>query len=190
MAKTGMGTRIFAGVGAAVFLLTASVATISVIWDAATNKNNSETTKTAETTDPNTNACAFELVEGKEILPAPAVFKPEGAVTELVKTDIAEGTGAEVKAGDCLIMKYYGTLASDGAKFDENFTEDKALKVQIGTGQVIEGWDEGVVGMKVGGTRRLVIPYAKAYKEAGRPPTIPEKADLVFEVKLLEIVKK
>ena len=60
-------------------------------------------------------------------------------------------------------MKYYGTLASDGTMFDENFTKKTLFQFQLGQGQVIPGWDQGLVGMKVGETRRLVIPSSLAY---------------------------
>jgi FKBP-type peptidyl-prolyl cis-trans isomerase len=86
-------------------------------------------------------------------------------------------------------MKYYGTLAADGTLFDENYTKPSGFAFTLGSGQVIKGWDQGLVGMKVGGERRLVIPAALGYGEAGSPPKIPANADLVFVVKLLRIVK-
>ena len=85
-------------------------------------------------------------------------------------------------------MKYYGTLAADGTLFDENFTKDTAFTFALGSGQVIQGWDKGLEGVKVGGTRRLVIPSNLAYGEAGQG-AIPANADLVFVVKLLRIQK-
>jgi FKBP-type peptidyl-prolyl cis-trans isomerase len=86
-------------------------------------------------------------------------------------------------------MKYYGTLATTGVKFDENYTEATAFAFTLGGGQVIEGWDKGLVGMKVGGTRRLVIPAAQAYGSQSPSAAIPANSDLVFEVKLLRIQK-
>jgi cbb3-type cytochrome oxidase subunit 3 len=71
-------------------------------------------------------------------------------------------------------------------KFDENFTKDSGLKLKIGTGEVIKGWDQGIVGMKVGGTRRLVIPASLGYGAQAAGP-IPANSDLVFVVKLESI---
>jgi FKBP-type peptidyl-prolyl cis-trans isomerase len=85
-------------------------------------------------------------------------------------------------------MKYQGNLASDGTVFDENYTKSQALQFSLGAGQVITGWDQGLVGMQVGGTRRLVIPSDLGYG-AGGSGAIPANATLVFTVKLLEIKK-
>ena len=79
-------------------------------------------------------------------------------------------------------------LQTLGDEFDENFTTDGGLVFKVGTGNVIPGWDQGVPGMKVGGTRRLVIPSDLAYGENGSG-SIPANADLVFVVKVLEIKK-
>lgn len=177
--STKLGTRITIIVGALVFLLSSLAFSVFVIIDLVTNK---DTTATSETT---VKTCDIGSVAG-EVLPAPEVFKPEGDVTELQTTDLTVGTGAEAKKDSCLVVKYYGTLA-DGTMFDENYTKETALKFQLGKGQVIPGWDQGVAGMKVGGERRIVIPSDLAYGEAGSPPTIPANADLVFVVKLVEI---
>lgn len=178
---TRLRDRVFAGMGAILFLVTGSALTIMVVWDTMHNKNNQITTSTADT-------CTISSVEeAGSILDVPEVYKPGKALTAVETTDLTVGSGAAAKAGDCLIMKYYGTLASDGTKFDENFTTTSALQFKLGASQVITGWDEGVVGMKVGGVRRIAIPYAKAYGEAGQG-TIPAKADLVFVVKLLKKV--
>jgi len=85
------------------------------------------------------------------------------------------------------VVKYYGTLAKDGKKFDENFTQPTAIQFTLGAGNVIPGWDEGLVGMKVGSVRRLAIPAAKAYGETSPSADIPANSDLVFVVKLLKI---
>ncbi|MBL8121712.1 FKBP-type peptidyl-prolyl cis-trans isomerase [Candidatus Saccharibacteria bacterium] len=134
-----------------------------------------------------TTVCEAKSTE--EVLPQPEAFIAEGTATELQKTDLSQGDGAEAKNGDCLVMKYYGTLASDGTMFDENYTTAIGFAFTLGSGQVIQGWDQGLVGMKVGGERRLVIPANLGYGEAGSPPKIPANADLVFVVKLLRIQK-
>ncbi len=119
-------------------------------------------------------------------LPVPDIYKTTDKASTIQTLDIQEGTGAVVKSGDCLVVKYYGTLASDGTKFDENFTKTTAFAFSFGQGVVIKGWDQGLVGIKVGGTRRLVIPSDLAYGPTAQG-TIPANSDLVFVVKLLQI---
>ncbi|OGO27148.1 MAG: peptidylprolyl isomerase [Chloroflexi bacterium RBG_16_52_11] len=102
--------------------------------------------------------------------------------------DTSPGSGAEVKAGDTVSVHYTGWL-TDGTKFDSSLDRDKPFQLQVGAGGVIQGWDEGLVGMKVGGERRLTIPAALAYGEAGSPPVIPPNATLIFDIKLLEITQ-
>jgi FKBP-type peptidyl-prolyl cis-trans isomerase len=106
--------------------------------------------------------------------------------TGLQYLDEKVGTGATVKAGDRAEVHYTGTF-KDGKKFDSSKDRGQPFTVPVGAGQVIKGWDEGLVGMKVGGTRKLIIPYQLAYGEAGRPPTIPPKSELHFEIELLKI---
>jgi len=98
--------------------------------------------------------------------------------------DVKEGKGEAVKAGGRVKVHYTGWL-KDGTVFDSSVKRNEPI--EFGLNGVIKGWQEGVPGMKPGGTRRLYIPYDLAYGEAGRPPTIPEKADLIFEIELLEV---
>ncbi|HEX8923257.1 MAG TPA: FKBP-type peptidyl-prolyl cis-trans isomerase [Patescibacteria group bacterium] len=105
---------------------------------------------------------------------------------KLIIEDQQVGTGAEVKAGDTVVMNYVGTLL-DGTKFDSSYDRHQAFTTRIGVGQVIKGWDEGVIGMKVGGKRRLIIPSDLAYGDNGIPGAIPPKATLVFDVELLNL---
>ena len=101
-------------------------------------------------------------------------------------TDDQEGTGAAAKAGDTVDVHYTGTL-KDGKKFDSSKDRGKPFSFKLGAGQVIKGWDEGVAGMKVGGTRTLVIPSDLAYGARGVPNVIPPNSELQFEVELLKI---
>src|SRR5437762_5083959 len=107
--------------------------------------------------------------------------------TGLEYLDEKEGTGAKVKVGDTVYVHYTGTF-KDGKKFDSSKDPGRdPFSFRVGAGQVIQGWEEGLVGMKVGGTRKLKIPYQLAYGENGRPPTIPPKSELYFDIELLRI---
>lgn len=101
-------------------------------------------------------------------------------------TDIVVGTGAEATAGKRVSVHYVGTL-TDGKKFDSSRDRSEPFEFALGRGQVIKGWDQGVQGMKVGGTRKLVIPPDLAYGARGFPPVIPPGSTLVFEVELLGV---
>ncbi|MBP7859876.1 FKBP-type peptidyl-prolyl cis-trans isomerase [Patescibacteria group bacterium] len=115
--------------------------------------------------------------------------KVTGGITKLMIEDTKVGTGDEVKQGDKIKVHYTGTLF-DGTKFDSSKDRNQPFDVQIGVGQVIKGWDEGIIGMKVGGRRKLTIPYYMAYGEQGAGNgAIPPYATLIFDVELLEIVK-
>jgi peptidylprolyl isomerase len=105
----------------------------------------------------------------------------------LIVNDIVEGKGPEAKSGDRVSMQYVGVLYSDGTEFDASWDRGEPFDFTLGTGEVIPGWDQGIVGMKVGGRRELVIPPDLAYGAAGQPPTIPPDATLVFIVDLLDI---
>jgi FKBP-type peptidyl-prolyl cis-trans isomerase len=170
------------------FLVTSLGVGVAAFWQ-ATHQDNS----TSQTTPPPSSATGCGTTSENstesnlETLPVPDVYKAPSKVDQLQTTDLQSGTGQEAKAGDCLVMKYYGTLASDGQKFDENFTKNTGFKFKLGAQQVIAGWDQGLVGMKVGGIRRLVLPSNLGYGATGSPPTIPANSDLVFVVKLESI---
>lgn len=99
--------------------------------------------------------------------------------------DETVGTGQEVKSQDTVTVNYLGTL-ENGTKFDSSYDRNAPFTTQIGVGQVIKGWDEGIVGMRVGGKRKLIIPADLGYgaQQAG---SIPPNSTLIFEVELLSI---
>jgi peptidylprolyl isomerase len=103
----------------------------------------------------------------------------------LVTKDEIKGTGAVAKAGSTVTVNYVGVLYSNGKVFDASWNRHEPFSFTLGEGKVIPGWDQGVVGMKVGGRRELIIPAPLAYGAQGSPPTIPPNSALVFVVDLL-----
>jgi peptidylprolyl isomerase len=110
----------------------------------------------------------------------------EAAPTKLVTKDLITGTGAEAKKGDTVVVNYVGALYKNGSVFDASWKRKEPFTFVIGTHEVIEGWEQGVVGMKVGGRRELEIPSALGYGKAGSAPKIPPNAPLIFIVDLLK----
>jgi hypothetical protein len=108
------------------------------------------------------------------------------AANGLTYTTMVAGTGASVQPGDMIRVSYVGRLADgSGKQFDAN----ESFELEIGSGQVIKGWDLGIPGMKVGEKRKIVIPSDLGYGTKGYPPTIPANANLAFDVTILEITK-
>ncbi|HIC27085.1 MAG TPA: FKBP-type peptidyl-prolyl cis-trans isomerase [Gammaproteobacteria bacterium] len=109
-------------------------------------------------------------------------------VTELQIVDTTVGEGKEAILGKVVSVHYTGTL-TDGTKFDSSVDRETPFQFTLGAGQVIQGWDQGVIGMKVGGKRTLTIPSDLAYGPTGRPGTIPPSATLIFDIELLDVVE-
>ena len=105
---------------------------------------------------------------------------------ELVSEDIKVGDGAEAVSGKKVTVHYVGTL-TNGNKFDSSRDRGKGFSFELGRGQVIKGWDQGVAGMKIGGVRKLTIPPEMAYGDKGFSNLIPPNSTLVFEVELLGV---
>lgn len=100
--------------------------------------------------------------------------------------DMTVGKGATAVNGSTVTVNYIGYL-TDGKKFDSSYDRKQPFTFKVGNGDVIKGWDLGVIGMKVGGKRKLTIPPDLAYGPSGNPPTIPPNATLVFEIELLKV---
>jgi len=117
----------------------------------------------------------------------PDVVLPAETPTELVITDITDGEGDAAAEGDTVFVFYVGVLSADGSRFDGNF-DGEPFAVTLGQGAVIEGWEQGLLGMKAGGRRQLDIPAELAYGEAGSGDAIPPNSAISFVVDMLAIV--
>ncbi len=119
--------------------------------------------------------------------------KPEVEITattqadELIQKDLVEGDGAEAKEGDTVTVQYVGVGFNSEEEFDASWDRGEPFEFALGAGQVIPGWDQGVVGMKEGGRRLLVIPGELAYGEQGSPPAIGPNETLAFVVDLEKV---
>jgi FKBP-type peptidyl-prolyl cis-trans isomerase len=110
--------------------------------------------------------------------------------TKLVARDLIVGDGETAEEGDTVKVDYVGVLFEGGKEFDSSWGSGKEdFEFTLGGGNVIQGWDRGVAGMKVGGRRQLVIPADQAYGESGQPPDIPANAALVFDIDLRDVTK-
>lgn len=174
--------RIFALVMALSFLTTTVGVGALFIWQIVQDnkKNTSSTPPTAQTTTNNGTKKAGTKMEN---------FTPVASVDELKITDLKPGNGDEVKAGDTVTVDYTGAVAATGVVFQSSL--DSGQPVSFPLSGVIQGWQDGMVGMKVGGTRRLLIPANQAY--GANPPAnsgIPTNAPLVFDIVLHSIGTK
>jgi FKBP-type peptidyl-prolyl cis-trans isomerase FkpA len=132
---------------------------------------------------------------GREAPPVAATAAPAAtpAITELVKNDVVVGAGPAIAQGQTAVVHYTGWLhdpsATDqkGKEFDSSRTRGTPFRFPVGAGKVIAGWDQGVVGMQVGGKRRLIIPAFLGYGDRGGGGVIPPNATLMFDVELLAI---
>lgn len=117
----------------------------------------------------------------------PTIEAGKGAKpTKLESKDLVVGTGKEAKKGSTVYVNYVGSLWSNGKEFDSSWKRKEPFLFVIGTGEVIKGWDKGVIGMKVGGRRELRIPSEEAYGKLGNAPKIPKNEALIFVVDLLK----
>jgi peptidylprolyl isomerase len=155
------------------------------------DSSDSETAATSTPTETPTAAPANvdEIVAGvgKNTKKKPKIVKPQGdPPTQLAIKDIVKGTGPKAKPGDTLTMQYVGNSWSTGEQFDASWDRGQAFPFQLGAGMVIPGWDQGMVGMRKGGRRLLIIPPDMGYGPQGSGPIGPNET-LVFAVDLEKI---
>jgi peptidylprolyl isomerase len=124
----------------------------------------------------------------KDTSTKPVIPKPTGSPPrKLVKEDIVKGTGPGAKKGDTVVVNYVGMNFSNGQEFDASWDSGATFPVQLGTGSVIAGWEKGLIGIKKGGRRKLVIPPELGYGAQGYPPDIPPNETLVFVIDAVSI---
>ncbi len=118
----------------------------------------------------------------------PTIEVPSGPPPKQLEVkDIVTGDGAAAQVGQELTVQYVGVDYSTGQEFDTSWGDPQPFQFQLGSGQVIKGWDQGIVGMKVGGRRELIIPPKLAYGAQGQPPAIGPNATLIFVIDLVSI---
>jgi peptidylprolyl isomerase len=155
----------------------------------SSDKNNDSTSSAASApatdTTASTSAAAPATAKPR---PKPKVKVPGGKPpSKLVVKDLIPGKGPAAKAGDPITVNYIGVNFKNGKMFDNSYDRGQPFPFQLGGGQVIPGWDKGLVGMKVGGRRQITIPPSLGYGPQGSPPAIAPNETLVFVVDLLSI---
>ena len=164
--------------------LTAALA-VAAAGCGSSNDNNSSSSSSSASTEAATTQAAPATAKPR---PKPTVKVPGGKPPKkLVVKDLIPGSGPAAKAGDPITVNYIGVNFQGGKMFDNSYDRGQPFPFQLGGGQVIPGWDRGLVGMKVGGRRELTIPPSLAYGPQGQPPTIKPNETLVFVVDLLSI---
>jgi peptidylprolyl isomerase len=143
----------------------------------------STTTKTTEQPSPAQQEKALKNTALRPHIPKPAGSPPR----TLEKEDLVKGNGPRAKAGDTLTVNYVGVTFSNGEEFDASWDRGQPFQLVLGRGDVIAGWDKGLVGMRRGGRRVLTIPPELGYGRTGSPPLIGPNETLVFVVDLIEL---
>ena len=166
-----MENRQIAAVGGIILLIVISILFIVNSSQKKTDNTNTPLNLNFPTQPPT------QSQESQSPTPAP--------VTELKIEDEKVGTGSAVKSGDTITVNYKGTLLN-GQTFDSSYDRNQPFTTQIGVGHVIEGWDEGLIGMQVGGIRKLTIPASLGYGDQAQGP-IPANSPLIFEIELLDV---
>lgn len=162
--------RVIALTLAIMFFATSVGVSVLVIFQLFQDNKEAKTVNQAQSNNGN-------LLQGTTL----ADFAPIDKVDSLQRIDLEVGTGPEIKEGDIITVDYTGAIASTGEIFQSSLDAGRQFSTLLADGEVIDGWVEGLPGMKVGGKRRLIIPTEKAYGE-NPPDGIPKNADLVFDV--------
>ncbi|HSX36023.1 MAG TPA: FKBP-type peptidyl-prolyl cis-trans isomerase [Patescibacteria group bacterium] len=192
MAETKPRQRIVAALIAILFFVFSFGLSFVVIWQLyknnkeAKNVNDSSSSQSNQTTPANKTSDNSDTTSGKLAGTKLKDFAPVSSVSALQTIDTTPGTGDTVKAGDTVTVDYTGAVAATGVIFQSSL--DNGQTATFPLSGVIQGWTDGIPGMQVGGTRRLLIPAAQAY--GASPPAgsgIPANADLVFDVTLKSI---
>jgi peptidylprolyl isomerase len=146
-------------------------------------------TTTATETNPQAPSTPTEGGKvSKNVKEKPEIPKPTGPPpTKLEALDIVKGKGKAAKKGDKVSVQYVGVTFSTGEEFDASWSRNEPFEFTLGNGEVIPGWDEGVVGMKEGGRRQLTIPAELAYGASGQPPAIGPNEALVFVIDMVKV---
>src|SRR2546423_3840366 len=159
---------------------------------AAPPPTHTQTTETQAQTTPQQQGGSVKVLASKstDLKRKPKIPKQPGdPPTQMVMQDIVKGTGATAKAGATVTVQYVGVRFRDGQQFDASWDRGQPFVFPLGASQVIPGWDQGVVGMKVGGRRQLTIPPDLAYGAQGAPPDIAPNETLIFVIDLLKVQK-
>ncbi len=176
-------------------LVMSSLAVAALVLSACGDEQTSEagdTTAVAPTEVVDTTAPTASLVPTDTAAPTnpdkPEVSIPAELPTELVVTDLVEGTGPAAAEGDLVVVDYVGVRSADGTEFDNSYDRGQPFPVTLGAGGVIQGWDDGLVGIKAGGQRQLDIPADLAYGDAGAGDIIQPGDALTFVIEARAII--
>lgn len=150
----------------------------------------SGSTASSESTGPGETTSSNEASEpaNTDLSKKPVVVVPKGIPSsKFAFKDIVEGTGPVAKSGDKVTVQYVGVGFDSEKEFDSSWSRNEPFSFTLGAGEVIQGWDKGVEGMKVGGRRELLLPAGLAYGAAGSPPKIAPNESLIFIIDLLKV---
>jgi FKBP-type peptidyl-prolyl cis-trans isomerase len=164
-------------------IVIAIIAAVGLLVISQTSSSSSSSAPTATSTPPTSSGTGNSVLCASQ--PQALTGVKDADIKELKVEDKMIGSGAEAVAGKPIVMNYIGRL-TDGTQFDASCGKD-TFTFNLGGGQVIAGWDQGIVGMRVGGIRRLIIPASLGYGAAGAGGVIPPNAALVFDVELVAV---
>jgi peptidylprolyl isomerase len=169
-------------------LLPAVIAVLALAAAGCGNDDDNDKKEAATTPATASTPAATTPAPTTETATKPKVTVPSGPPPKKLEIkDLKPGSGQAAKAGDALTVQYVGVNYANGKQFDASWDRGQPFQFQLGAGGVIPGWDEGLVGMKAGGRRELIIPPDLAYGAQGAPPDIPPNATLIFVIDLEQI---